>query len=162
MKIDQLKDFNEVVKYYDEILEFVRKIKQKPNNIMAVTADFLNAERIHNLGTMAPYRILLSNISLYISQVHEKTKEINDDELLNIAFSEIESLNNIVSKNSNISLSEKKRQIRNCLAHADYHIVLENMESYDLSNELIGKATAVTTNIYIEIENDFIKGKRQI
>lgn len=159
MKIDQLKDFNEVVKYYDEVLDFARKIKQKPNNIRNVVEEIIKFERLYSLSTMAKYRILASNISLYISQVHERTKEIHDDDLLDAAFSEIESMNNIISKNNNISLSEKKRQIRNCLAHADYNLVLEDIESHDLSNELVKKATAVITRIYIEIENDFIKGK---
>jgi len=33
MKINQLSDFNEVVKYYSEILKFFKMVKQRPNNI---------------------------------------------------------------------------------------------------------------------------------
>lgn len=159
MKIDQLKDFNEVVKYYSEILEFVKKIKQKPNNVRYVAQDFLKFERLSNLSNIAPYRILASNISLYISQVHEKTKDMKDKSLLDATFSEMNSLNEIKSKNEELTLSEKKTQIRNCLAHADYHIVIGDIEKYDLSNIFDSEAEATSAMLYLEIENEKIKGK---
>lgn len=158
MKVEQLQDFNEVAKYYSEILDFVSQIRQNPNNIRTVVDKFIKDEKFSNFSNLAPYRVIASNISLFIAQIQEKTKNMDDKSLLDAAFSKLSYLDNIQSKKEGMTLAEKKRQIRNCLAHADYHLVLQEFEHYDLSNPYTAKADAIKAEIYLQIENKSIKG----
>ena len=155
MKIEKLNDFNKVIQYYKEILKFAKALRANvsPSEISTLTMNF----DIVNLDDFSYYRVLCNNISLFISQVHEKTLEMDDEQLLGSSFDRIQSINNIHGKNGEISLLEKKKQLRNCLAHAEYKLVFEGLEEVrDEKQEFEG---VVVNSICIELENDYIKGK---
>ena len=42
-----------------------------------------------------------------------------------MSFDDIESIKDVEGKNKELSLLEKKRQLRNCLAHANYKLIIE-------------------------------------
>lgn len=60
---------------------------------------------------MTMYRVLCNNIALFITQMHEKSKDMDDDALLEMAFANIESLNTIESKKGELSIKEKKNKL---------------------------------------------------
>ena len=153
MILDKLQDFNKVTKYYKEILNFMGNLK--PNSLMSdigrTIRNYMENVSEYSRGDLPYDRILVNNISMFIAQIHEKTKDVDDSILAN-AFENIDSVKNIQCKKE-IPLIEKKRQIRNCLAHASYHFVIEDV------NVLNKKERIVEFNTYIEIENEYIKGR---
>ena len=152
MKVDELSDFNEVIKYYKELLKTAKKLNPR-TNIAINNFDF----GFNSLNEFQYFRVLCNNISLFISQIHEKSLEINDDELLEVSFNNIESIKNIKGKNKELSLLEKKRQLRNCLAHANYSLIIEKIVDMDIPVSTV-KGVNLNT-MYIEVENDYIEGR---
>ena len=155
MKIEKLNDFNQVIKYYKEILKFAKDLR--PNISKSELKKFMTEFDVNNVGEFSYYRVLCNNISLFISQVHEKTLEMDDEQLLGSSFDKIKSINDIHGKNGEISLLEKKKQLRNCLAHAEYNLTFEGLEAVENEDAKL-KGVAVKS-IYIELENEYIKGK---
>lgn len=152
MKVDELSDFNEVIKYYKEILKTAKKLNPR-TNIAGNNFDF----GINSLNEFQYFRVLCNNISLFISQIHEKSLEINDNQLLEMSFNDIESIKDLEGKNKELNLLEKKRQLRNCLAHANYSLIIEEIEDMNIPVSTV-KGVNLNT-MYVEVENDFIKGK---
>ena len=155
MKVEKLSDFNQVIKYYKEILKFAKDLR--PNISASEMNGFITGFDTGSVSEISYYRVLCNNISLFISQVHEKTREMDDEQLLDASFDKIESIKNIQGKNGEISLFGKKKQLRNCLAHAEYKLVFEGFEKVkDEESRIRGVAVK---SLYIELENDHIKGK---
>ena len=154
MELDQLKDFNEVVAYYKIMLEVTKEeIPTNINQLVFRFYDFFNRE--------TEFRVICNNISLFISQVHERTSDIEEDRILETTFSNMDVLNRIESKKERMPLKERKRQIRNCLAHADYKVILDNIKYEErLSRyEPKFKYGIVRFEPYLEMENEYIRGK---
>ena len=155
MKVEKLSDFNQVIKYYKEILKFAKDLR--PNISASEMNGLITGFDTGSVSEISYYRVLCNNISLFISQVHEKTREMDDEQLLDASFDKIESIKNIQGKNGEISLFGKKKQLRNCLAHAEYKLVFEGFEKVkDEESRIRGVAVK---SLYIELENDHIKGK---
>ena len=158
MRIDELSDFNETMKYYRELITFAKSLKPSLNDY-----DILNTlSKIiffpqKDISQMGYYRIMCSNISLYISQLHEKSLDISDEALKSILFDGIESINNIQVLDRDDTLLEKKKQIRNCLAHSAYNIVFRDVEEYVHPVMSDVKGVAVSS-IDIEFNNEHIRG----
>jgi len=154
MELDQLKDFNEVIAYYKIMLEVTKnELLTDINFLVFRFYDFFN-------GT-TEFRVICNNISLFISQVHEKTSDIDEDRILETTFSNTDVLNRIESKKEGMSLKEKKRQIRNCLAHADYKVILDNIKYEEVLSryEPKYKYGFVRFVPYLAMENEYIRGK---
>lgn len=155
MKADKLNDFNEVIKYYEEILKFAKYLS--PNvNMMPLIQEFM-ASSIGRLSEIQYYRVICNNVSLLISQLHERSLSISDDALEASTFDNIESIDNLVGKEKELSLIEKKKQLRNCLAHAEYSISFENPEKIDIPVE--GGYAISVGEINVDVENKYVKGK---
>lgn len=154
--MDKLKDFNEVIHFYDFILNIMKKIKQRPNNAEKILRDEFSIDKVVNIGLVAPYRAMASNLSLIIAQIYEATKDTDDNQMLDELLGESKLLDKFTEKKQMTS-SDKKRYIRNSLAHADYDfksIPLEKVESACLKNE-----TALYLDLQIEIDNEWIQGR---
>ena len=77
MELDQIKDFNEVIAYYKEILVWLSSCNPK-SSIGAVASfreKFLNDFRIFKFSNITAWRVIFNNISLFVSQIHEKIDE---------------------------------------------------------------------------------------
>lgn len=160
MELDQLKDFNEVMEYYREILTFFSKIDVKSNNVYQVINNhFLKNNRIFSFSDLTSKRIILNNLSMFITQHHDRINIEDEEQLLETAFSDMDFLNSITCKESELSLFEKKKQVRNCLAHSDYHIVFEILNQSDIPANELGANRIVSGKIYVHIENEKIDGK---
>ena len=155
MKVDQLSDFNEVIKYYKEILNLSKKLN--PRTSHQDIPSIISHLTFNNYSELSYYRVMCNNISLFISQLHEKSLEIDDEQLLDLSFDKIESIKDIQGKNGKLTLLEKKKQFRNCLAHADYHLVFEGLEKVNFPNPT--NYGVSVDSIYIYLENDYIKGR---
>lgn len=155
MKVENLSDFNQVIKYYKELLRLAKDLR--PNISASEMNKWITGFDTDSVSEISYYRVLCNNISLFISQIHEKTRQMDDEQLLDASFDKIESIKNIQGKNGEISLFEKKKQLRNCLAHAEYKLVFEGFKKVRDENSKI-RGIAVKS-LYIEIENDYIKGK---
>ncbi len=155
MKVENLSDFNQVIKYYKELLRLAKDLR--PNISASEMNKWITGFDTDSVSEISYYRVSCNNISLFISQIHEKTRQMDDEQLLDASFDKIESIKNIQGKNGEISLFEKKKQLRNCLAHAEYKLVFEGFKKVRDENSKI-RGIAVKS-LYIEIENDYIKGK---
>lgn len=155
MKADKLNDFNEVIKYYEEILKFSKFLYPNvdPTPLMF---DFMNSN-VGRLSEIQYYRVICNNVSLLVSQLHERSLEISDEALGSSAFGDIDSIDNLTGKEKDLSLLEKKKQLRNCLAHAEYSLSFENPEKFEIPVE-DGYGIKVS-GINIEVENKYIKGR---
>ena len=155
MKADKLNDFNEVIKYYEEILKFSKYLS--PNvDMTPLIKDFMGSS-IGRLSEIQYYRVICNNVSLLISQLHERSLSISDDALEASTFDNIESIDNLEGKEKTLSLAEKKKQLRNCLAHAEYSISFENPEKIDIPVE--GGYAISVGEINVDVENKYVKGK---
>ena len=155
MKADKLNDFNEVIKYYEEILKFSKYLSPKVD-IMPLINSFMGSN-IGRLSEIQYYRVICNNMSLLISQLHERSLSISDDALEASTFQNIESINTLEGKEKELNLIEKKKQLRNCLAHAEYSLSFENPEKIDIPVE--GGYAISVGEINVEVENQYIKGK---
>ena len=161
MEVDKLKDFNGVIKSYKGILELAKKVKPNLNNLKSVYRSLVENNWLLGASSIEPVIMLTNNISLYISQIHEKTKDV-DKRLIEDEFEKMDFLGNIESKQGEMSLKEKKIQIRNSLAHADYNIELECVDIDELSNNTGTTTKYAKYNPVIVIDNDKIKAKISI
>lgn len=158
MELDQLKDFNEVIEYYREILEITSELRPTVESIENQLTNIMKRRKFFSFDDLTMYRVLCNNIALFITQMHEKSKDMDDDALLEIAFANIESLNTIESKKVELSIKEKKEQIRNCLAHADYTFIVNNIELKKMSRFDEKEVEVTSCSICLKIENEYIKG----
>ena len=160
MELDQLKDFNEVVEYYREILVWLSSCNPKSSNGAEASfiEQFLNNFRILKFSNITAWRIIFNNISLFVSKIHETIDEEDEELLLDTSFSDVDFLNEIDCKEGELSLREKRKQLRNCLAHADSYFIIEKLRGEDLSDSN-GTTILARGDVYIQVENDKIKGK---
>ncbi len=155
MKADKLNDFNEVIKYYEEILKFSKFLS--PNvDLRPLIFDFMNTN-VGRLSELQYYRVICNNVSLLISQLHERSLSISDNALEASTFDNVESINNLEGKEKDLSLIEKKKQLRNCLAHAEYSLSFEKPEKIDIPVE--GGYAISVGEINVDVENKYVKGK---
>ena len=157
MEVSELSDFNETNQYYNELIDFSKKLNPR----ISVEEMFRLAKRAvlftkGNVSQMAYYRIMSSNISLFISQLHERSLGISDDALKDISFDRIESINNIEVVDGEDTLLEKKKQIRNCLAHSSYSLVFDGIDQYD--NDFFGVKGITVQSVGIKFDNGHIRG----
>ena len=154
MKADQLSDFNEVIKYYEEMLKLTKRLSPE-TNFEGIIFDFVYSG-IVGLTELQYYRVVCNNVSLFISQLHEKSLGISDEALENSTFDDIDSIDNLKGKKKELSLIEKKKQLRNCLAHAEYHLVFENPEKFDLP--VPGGYAIKVSGVNVEVDNKYVNG----
>ena len=152
MRVDQISDFNEVVSYYRRMLMLSKALKPDINatGLARLNKDSIGSE----LSAFSYFRVLANNISLYIGQIHEKTGELDEDKLIDLAFNDIDSIKNIHGVKGDIDLAEMKKQIRNCLAHAEYYLDFDGVKQ--ISKPHIVGVTA--DNINVVIDNGKIQG----
>ena len=148
--VEKLESFNSQIRYYKNMLKYIENNKNPAIAQKNVEADIQNSLR----NTI---NILINNInllSLYIARFEEKS---SNTELINEMLSSLQSVENIELIDEN---SDKKKQIRNCLAHADFKICIDESKC---------KKTKGINGIYfpyfeeepfyLEIDNGKIKGK---
>ena len=155
MKVDNLSDFEDVSKYYKHMIEFAKKLK--PNSVPVAALEYIRCLSVNDLSTKNYYRAFANNLSLYISQLHERSLGISEEELLETAFDDFKGIETFKGKKEELSILDKKRHIRNALAHADYTI--EFSDAYEMSKP--GKEVKIiaANNPMIRIDNDYISGK---
>lgn len=148
--VEKLESFNSQIRYYKNMLKYIENNKNPAIAQKNVEADIQNSLR----NTI---NILINNInllSLYIARFEEKS---SNTELINEMLSSLQSVENIELIDKNV---DKKKQIRNCLAHADFKICIDESKC---------KKTKGINGIYfpyfeeepfyLEIDNGKIKGK---
>ena len=63
MKVDQLSDFNEVIKYYKEILNLSKKLN--PRTSHQDIPSIISHLTFNNYSELSYYRVMCNNISLF-------------------------------------------------------------------------------------------------
>ena len=148
--VEKLESFNSQIRYYKNMLKYIENNKNPAIAQKNVEADIQNSLR----NTI---NILINNInllSLYIARFEEKS---SNTEQINEMLSSVQSVENIELIDENV---DKKKQIRNCFAHADFKICIDESKC---------KKTKGINGIYfpyfeeepfyLEIDNGKIKGK---
>lgn len=113
--LEKLENFNSQIRYYKDMLKYIENNKNPAIAQKNVKADIQNSLR----NTI---NILVNNInllSLYIARFEEKS---SNTEQINEMLSSLQSVENIELIDEN---ADKKKQIRNCFAHADFKICID-------------------------------------
>ena len=148
--LERLESFNNQIRYYKNMLKYIENNNNPTIAQKNVDADIQNSLR----NTI---NILINNINLltlYIARFEEKS---SNTEQINKMLSSLQSVENIELIDENI---DKKKQIRNCLAHADFKICIDESK-YEKTKSINGIYFPYFEEepFYLEIDNGKIKGK---
>lgn len=137
--------FDEVIEYYYKCIAMAEGIKE-----LGVSDSQLFEQAGYNdCYTYAYVRALCSDLSLAIGQMDENTK-YNDERLVEIMLSQIESVKSFKQKVP-LTPERMKSQIRNCLEHANYDILLDDTKQ--------GRDGYIDVqDVYLHINNKEIEG----
>ena len=155
MKVDNLSDFKDIIKYYNHMIEFAKRLNPKAPPFVAI--DYIKNFSSNDLSPKNYYRAFANNLSLYISQLHERSLSISEEELLEATFDDFEGIETFEGKKEELSILDKKRHIRNALAHADYTIEFDRV--YEVSKPVQEAKIYLATEPMIKIDNDYISGR---
>lgn len=148
--VERLESFNSQIRYYKNMLKYINN-NQNPAIVRKnEDTDIQNSLR----NTI---NILINNInllSLYIARFEEKS---SNTEQINEMLSSLQSVENIELIDENV---DKKKQIRNCFAHADFKICIDESKC-EKTKGINGIYFPYFEEepFYLEIDNGKIKGK---
>ena len=157
MKIYNASDFNLVLSEYDSIMEFAKESIKHPGDKQVCEA-FIKGltQKIKDTGVyynLPLYRVLISNISMYITKIDENTLNSSDDVVQDTLFDRVDSLNSLTSTDPNMTSSEKKHQLRNSIAHGNIETETDGTgKKTEDGRHNLGK-------LYILVDNGLISGK---
>jgi len=132
--LDRLGDFNEVIEYYEKVLEIVSNMKLYGK---IDTVEKKIKELSDDKYMVPAMRAVFMNYSLELMQLEELIKRDVSDEVID-NFVEQEWILDNVFELAPITKQEKIRQIRNCLAHAMYEIRINDefdLDKKDVENQ---------------------------
>ena len=137
--------FDEVIEYYYKCIAMAESIK----DFRIDDPEIFEKAGYNDCYTFAYVRALCSDLSLAIGQMDENTK-YNDERLVEMMLSQIESVKKFKQK---VPLTPEriKSQIRNCLEHANYDILID-----DTKQDSDGYIDL--QDVYLHISNKEIEG----
>ena len=148
--VEKLESFNSQIKYYKNILKYIENNKNP--TIMQKSLEYDTKTSLRNT-----INFLINNInllSLYIARFEEKS---GNTEQINEFLAKLSSVENIELIDKSL---DKKKQIRNCFAHADFKICMDESK-YTKAKSIDGIYFPYFEEdpFYLEIDNGKIRGK---
>lgn len=156
MEVDNLKDFNEVVKFYDLIQKLLKQINPRTSEYEVKRK--VRESEILEFGLIpSRTRAMVSNIALFLTQAQERIKDINDTDISKRIIRNNDILQDIHG-NGNMPEKEKIRQLRNSLAHSGYTMRMDVTDSKKIENVEGRKIEELLVDTKLMIANDKING----
>lgn len=148
--VEKLESFNSQIKYYKNILKYIENNKNP--TIIQKSLKYDTKTSLRNT-----INFLINNInllSLYIARFEEKS---GNTEQINEFLAKLSSVENIELIDKSL---DKKKQIRNCFAHADFKICMDESKcTKTKSIDGIYFPYFEENPFYLEIDNGKIRGK---
>lgn len=148
--VEKLESFNSQIRYYKNMLKYIENNKNPSIAQKNVKADIQNS-------LCSTINILINNINLLILYIARFEEKSSNTEQINEMLSSIQSVENIELIDEKV---DKKKQIRNCFAHADFKICIDENKS-EKTKGINGVYFPYFEEepFYLEIDNGKIKGK---